>query len=103
MRRTSNEAEQLRNQRVGVQTEIRQVCSEHARLQAEIDDERHLIQKFEEEIEAQRVKNFKANDENLDLLAQTEALENHVRMVSDQNKIISAEIDKFICEDDDIA
>ena len=47
--------------------------------------------------------NFRRNDDNLDLLAQTEALENHIRMLYDQNSLIESEINKFISEDDELA
>ena len=39
----------------------------------------------------------------MDLLAQSEALENHIRMLYDQNNLIEAEINKFISEDDELA
>ena len=47
--------------------------------------------------------NFRRNDENLDLLAQSEALENHIRMLYDQNSLIESEINTFISEDDELA
>ena len=47
--------------------------------------------------------NFRRNDENLDLLAQSEALENHIRMLYDQNSLIESEINTFINEDDELA
>ena len=39
----------------------------------------------------------------MDLLSQTEALESHIRMLTDQNRIIEDELNKFIREDDDLA
>ena len=39
----------------------------------------------------------------MDLLAQTEALEKHIKMLYDQNSLIEAEINQFIAEDDDLA
>ena len=68
-----------------------------------MDEENQLISRFEQEIEQQRISNFKSNDENLDLLGQSESLENHVRMLMEQNKIVNEEIDKFVAEDEMIA
>ena len=47
--------------------------------------------------------NFRRNDENLELLAQSESLENHIKMLRDQNDLIESEINKFIKEDDELA
>ena len=43
------------------------------------------------------------NDYNLDLLDQTEALEAHMRLLIDQNRLLEDEIDKIIKDDDAIA
>jgi hypothetical protein len=43
------------------------------------------------------------NDYNLDLLDQTEALEAHMRLLIDQNRLLEDEIDKVIKDDDAIA
>jgi len=79
------------------------VCNDNSGLSDAINEEKAIIEKFEREIEQQRGVNFRRNDENLDLLAQTEALENHIRMLYDQNSLIESEIQKFISEDDDLA
>ena len=47
--------------------------------------------------------NYRRNDENLDLITQSEALEEHISMVYDQNNLIESEINKFIAEDDELA
>ena len=47
--------------------------------------------------------NFRRNDENLELLAQSESLESHIKMLRDQNDLIESEINKFIKEDDELA
>lgn len=79
------------------------MCNDNSGLSDAINEEKAIIEKFEREIEQQRGVNFRRNDENLDLLAQTEALENHIRMLYDQNSLIESEIQKFISEDDDLA
>lgn len=47
--------------------------------------------------------NYRRNDENLDLISQSEALEEHIKMLYDQNNLIEGEINKFIAEDDELA
>ena len=69
----------------------------------EIREERQLIDRFEAQVGEQRQINFQRNDDNLDLLAQSDALENHIKMVYEQNKMIKHEINQFIQEDDEIA
>ena len=86
-----------------VQEQTRKVCNDNSQLQESINEEKQIIDKFEREIEHQRKVNFRRNDENLDLLAQTEALENHIKMLYDQNNLIESEINRFISEDDDLA
>lgn len=58
----------------------------------EIREERQLIDRFEAQVGEQRQINFQRNDDNLDLLAQSDALENHIKMVYEQNKMIEHEI-----------
>lgn len=62
------------------------------RLQEEVKEEKLLIERFENEVTEQRRINFGRNDDNLDLLAQADALENHIRLLYDQNKMIEDEI-----------
>ena len=69
----------------------------------EIREEKQLIERFDSQIGEQRKINFSRNDDNLDLLAQSDALENHIRLLYDQNKMIEFEINKFIQDDDLIA
>jgi len=47
--------------------------------------------------------NYRRNDDNLDLISQSEALEEHIRMLYEQNNLIESEINKFIAEDDELA
>ena len=69
----------------------------------EIREEKQLIERFDSQIGEQRKINFSRNDDNLDLLAQSDALENHIRVLYDQNKMIEFEINRFIQDDDLIA
>ena len=50
-------------------------------MQEEINEEKTLIERFEGQIGEQRRINFGRNDDNLDLLAQSDALENHIRLM----------------------
>lgn len=59
------------------------MSNENSNINDCINEEKTIIDKFEMEIEQQRKINFRRNDENLDLLAQSEALENHIRMLQD--------------------
>ena len=86
-----------------VQEQTRQVSNDLTQLSEAINEEKQIIDRFEREIEQQRGVNFRRNDENLDLLAQSEALENHIRMLYDQNSLIESEINTFISEDDELA
>ena len=82
---------------------MRQVFNDNSALTDAVNEEKKIIEDFEREIEKQRGNNFRRNDDNLDLLAQSEALENHIRMLYDQNSLIESEINKFISEDDELA
>ena len=89
--------------RLLVEESIRQIGNVNNKMMDEIRDEKQLIEKFSIEVENQRKINFQSNDDNLDLLAQSDALENHINMVFNQNKMIEAEVNKFIEDDDEIA
>ena len=95
--------DQLKKDRAIVQEQIRQISNINARLQEEVSEEKMLIERFENQIAEQRRVNFGRNDDNLDLLAQSDALENHIRLLYEQNKMIEGEIDKFIMDDDAVA
>lgn len=72
-------------------------------LVKDIDSEKTVIAKFECQLEEQRKQNYKLNDSNLDLLRSTEALEEHRRLMMDQNRLLEDEITKVIKDDDAIA
>ena len=59
--------------------------------------------RFDQQLDEQRRRNYDMNDYNLDLLDQTEALEAHMRLLIDQNRLLEDEIDKVIKDDDAIA
>ena len=75
--------ERLKQERLVVQEQTRKISNENNAMHDAINEERAIIDKFENEIEQQRVINFRRNDDNLDLLQQTEALEAHIRMLYD--------------------
>ena len=95
--------DKLKNERLVVQEQSRQISNDNTALADAVNEEKKIIEDFEAEIEKLRGINFRRNDDNLDLLAQTEALENHIRMLYDQNSLIESEINKFISEDDELA
>ena len=72
-------------------------------LNQDIEQEKMILIKFDEQLTEQRRQNYKLNDYNLDLLEQTEALEAHKRLLLDQNRLVENEIDKIIKDDDAIA
>lgn len=72
-------------------------------LNQDIEQEKMILIKFDEQLTEQRRQNYKLNDHNLDLLEQTEALEAHKRLLLDQNRLVENEIDKIIKDDDAIA
>ena len=103
MKAQNKEIDRLKQERLVIQEQTRLLSNENSAYTDSINEERSIVEKFEREIESQRVTNYRNNDDNLDLLAQSEALENHIRMLQDQNELISTEINKFISEDDDLA
>jgi hypothetical protein len=62
-----------------------------------------VVARFDQQLDEQRRRNYDMNDYNLDLLDQTEALEAHMRLLIDQNRLLEDEIDKVIKDDDAIA
>ena len=95
--------DQIKRDRALAQEQIRQIGNINSQMQEEINEEKTLIERFEGQIGEQRRINFGRNDDNLDLLAQSDALENHIRLMYEQNKMIEDEINKFIMDDDEVA
>ena len=60
--------ERLKQERLVVQEQTRQITNENNAQHNQINEERAIIEKFEREIEQQRVINYRRNDDNLDLL-----------------------------------
>jgi hypothetical protein len=52
-------------------------------LQQDIDSEKAVVGRFDQQLDEQRRRNYDMNDYNLDLLDQTEALEAHMRLLID--------------------
>ena len=95
--------DQIKRDRALAQEQIRQIGNINSQMQEEINEEKTLIERFEGQIGEQRRINFGRNDDNLDLLAQSDALENHIRLMYEQNRMIEAELNKFIMDDDEVA
>jgi small-conductance mechanosensitive channel len=93
----------LKHDRLLVQEAVRQQTNANLLLQQDIDQEKAVVARFDQQLDDQRRRNYDMNDYNLDLLNQTEALEAHMRLLMDQNRLLEDEIDKVIKDDDAIA
>ena len=81
LKKQNDDMESIKKDRALAQEQIRQISNINTQMQEEINEEKMLIERFENQIAEQRRINFGRNDDNLDFLAQSDALENHIRLL----------------------